>query len=368
MGKKTAIIITIYDPHPNMGNRLQNYAVQNVLCKFNINTTTICFRKSIVNYKWKIKQVMHVLTRFKFTSNQTFWMLFHKQIRAFRDFNTNYISALSINTIKDIPIADYYVFGSDQLWNPQWWNKENPDMEKNIYLGTFADPEKLICFSPSFGRDFIPDEWRDWFQTNLSRFPKFSVREESGKKLIKELTGKDAVVTIDPTLMLEKEEWNEIAVRPQNVGTDEKYILTYFLGGRSERVNSDIERYASQIGAKVIYLFDKEYPEYFLMGPSEFLYLIAHAELILTDSFHACVFSFIYERPFLVYNRQGTDNMMSRMQTLFTKFDLERKYVDSGLENDIFECNYTVGKQRLTEEQTKVISFLKESMHIETES
>ena len=52
------------------------------------------------------------------------------------------------------------------------------------------------------------------------------------------------------------------------------------------------------------------------------------------------------------------------MQTLFTKFDLERKYVGSGLENDIFECNYTVGKERLTEEQTKVISFLKESMHI----
>ena len=101
------------------------------------------------------------------------------------------------------------------------------------------------------------------------------------------------------------------------------------------------------------------------MGPSEFLYLIAHAELILTDSFHACVFSFIYERTFLVYNRQGTDNMMSRMQTLFTKFNLERKYVDSGLENDIFEYDYTVGKKRLVEEQKKVISFLKESMHMQ---
>lgn len=364
MKKRRVVIITIYDPSPNMGNRLQNFAVQNILEGFGLEVQTIAFRKSILNWKVRIKKIINKLTNYRFAKSKFFWKFFLKQVKKFEKFNNEYIKINRIKRIEDIKKVDYYVIGSDQLWNPQWWNKENPDMEKNIYLGTFADPEKLICFSPSFGRDFIPDEWRDWFQTNLSRFPRFSVREESGKKLIKELTGKDAVVTIDPTLMLEKDEWNEIAVRPQNVGTDEKYILTYFLGGRSERVNSDIERYASQIGAKVIYLFDKEYPEYFLMGPSEFLYLIAHAELILTDSFHACVFSFIYERPFLVYNRQGTDNMMSRMQTLFTKFDLERKYVDSGLENDIFECDYTAGKERLLVEQEKVIEFLKKSMNL----
>ena len=368
MNKRSVVIITIYDPSPNMGNRLQNYAVQNILESFGFEVYTIAFRKPILSWKMKTKKVINQLTNYRFVKSNFFWTVVLKQVTEFEKFNNKYIKTSRIKYIKDIKNTDYYVFGSDQLWNPQWWNKENPDMEKNIYLGTFADPEKLICFSPSFGRDFIPDEWRDWFQTNLSRFPRFSVREESGKKLIKELTGKDAVVTIDPTLMLEKEEWNEFAVRPQNVGTDEKYILTYFLGGRSERVNNDIERYASQIGAKVIYLFDKEYPEYFLMGPSEFLYLIAHAELILTDSFHACVFSFIYERPFLVYNRQGANDMMSRMQTLFTKFDLERKYVDSGLENDTFECDYRVGKMLLVEEQRKVISFLKESMHMEKQA
>lgn len=362
MKTKKIDIITIYDPNPNMGNRLQNYAVQKVLEDFDIEVKTIAFRHSALNKKNRFKKMIHEFTKYRFTKNKFFWKFMIEQIEKFNDFNNKYIKTDNINRIGDIQSADYYVLGSDQLWNPQWWNKENPEMEKNIYLGTFAKPEQLVCFSPSFGRDFIPDEWTEWFKHNLSRISRFCVREESGRKLIKELTGKDAVVTIDPTLMLSQKEWNEIAVKPQNIKENEKFILTYFLGGRSERVNKDIQKYANEIGAKVIYLFDQEHPEYFLMGPSEFLYLIAHAKLVLTDSFHACVFSFIYERPFLVYNRVGATGMMSRMETLFTKFDLERKYVDSGLENDIFECDYSAGKKQLEEEQKKLISFLEECM------
>ena len=235
---------------------------------------------------------------------------------------------------------------------------------KNIYFATFANPEQIVCFSPSFGRDFIPEEWRDWFEKQLSRIVNYSIREEAGKKIIKELTGKNAEVTVDPTLMLSQEEWNKIATKPEKLNNNTKYILTYFLGGRSERIDNDIKKYAKQINATVIYLFDQSYPDMFWASPSDFIYLVAHAELILTDSFHACVFSFIYDKPFLVYNRIGATGMMSRMNTLFEKFDLKRKYVDGGLKNDILECDYSKGKEMLKKEQQFLINFLKLSFGI----
>lgn len=104
----------------------------------------------------------------------------------------------------------------------------------------------------------------------------------------------------------------------------------------------------------------------FISGPSEFIYLIEHASLVLTDSFHACVFSFLFNKPFLVYSRQSDnmENMMSRIETFLSKFHLERKYVNSGLINDVMECDYIEGFKQLEIERKKVIEFLKMSMKI----
>ena len=85
----------------------------------------------------------------------------------------------------------------------------------------------------------------------------------------------------------------------------------------------------------------------------------------MTDSFHACVFSFLFEKPFLLYNRVGSCDMMSRLDTLFNKLDLKRKYVDSGLPNEIFECDYSVGYSNLQIERAKARNFLKQALDID---
>ena len=126
-----------------------------------------------------------------------------------------------------------------------------------------------------------------------------------------------------------------------------------------------MKRISEEYHCQVHHILDEQDELLCAADPSEFLWLIENAKVILTDSFHACVFSFIFNRPFLVYERAGADcNMMSRIYTLLTKFDLERKYVDSGLENDIMECNYQEGKKILVSEQKKVYEFLKQSMDI----
>ena len=97
--------------------------------------------------------------------------------------------------------------------------------------------------------------------------------------------------------------------------------------------------------------------------PCEFLWLFDHADLVLTDSFHACIFSFLFNKPFLVYDRNWTDgNMNSRLETLLKKFHLERKYASAGLENDIWEHDYTDGYKQLALERQKATDFLNKAL------
>lgn len=164
-------------------------------------------------------------------------------------------------------------------------------------------------------------------------------------------------------MMLDASEWSKIAEKPKNVDSDVPYILSYFLGGRSERVNNDLQKYAKENNMKVYNLLDYTQPDMAIINPSEFIYMINHAKLVLTDSFHACVFSFLFKIPFLVYPRQGSKvSMMSRIDTLLSKFKLERKYIYSGKKNEIFECNYEEGFAQLKIERNKVIDYLKGEM------
>lgn len=169
---------------------------------------------------------------------------------------------------------------------------------------------------------------------------------------------------IDPTLMLSKQKWLQIANVPKNTDQLGKYVLTYFLGGRSDEVEMHLSNLRKQ-GFQVINLFSETDPEYYAMGPAEFVYLVSKANLILTDSFHACVFSFIFEKPFLVYPRGDNErNMISRLDTLLKKFHLERKYAYSGIKNELFETNYDEGYKQLEIERKKTMDFLKKSLNL----
>lgn len=357
-------IVTIYDPLPNYGNRLQNYAVQSIFEDLDFETVSISYAKSVLPLKAKLKAFLMRLTFYQFTKNAAYWKNFPYKVAVFDKFNRQYIHTLHIKKINQIRNSDYYVVGSDQVWNPSWYSKD--DIKKNLFLLTFTVPSKKICFSPSFGIDVLPNEWKDWFAKYLIEFPHLAVREKSGAKIIKELTGQEAIVTIDPTLMLDRETWNKISRCPKNIDLETPYILTYFLGGRSEKINNDLQLFSKENNFSIYNLLDTSQPELYRTGPSEFIYLIDHANLIVTDSFHACVFSFLFGKPFLVYSREGTQNkMMSRIDTLLETFCLERKYVDSGFPNDLLECDYQKGYEVLSQERKKVMDYLKAAMNIQ---
>lgn len=361
-----AAVVTIYD-WTNYGNRLQNYAVQTVLGSLGCSVETLSFEKPILSGTQKAKALAQKLSGYRLPGNAAYWQLFPVRSRAFADFNRRWIATRTIRSVSQIRPADYYVLGSDQVWNPAWYDDKGCELRKELFLLTFAKPEQKVCFAPSFGVEKLPEKWEPWFRNHLADFPRLSVREEAGAAILKELTGRDAFVMVDPTLMLGREQWDAIAAAPAGVDTEKPYLLTCFLGGRSAKTEQAVRDCAARLGAAVYHLDDLAQPEVYVAGPSEFLYLVAHARLILTDSFHACVFSFLYGKPFVVYDRQDHAGMMSRMETLLKKFDLERKNADSGLPNELLECDYRAGYAVLAKERDKALRFLKASLHLEQE-
>ena len=351
-------IISLYG-NVNYGNKLQNYAVQEVMKKLGYVTEVIYIQSSKNKTKHLVKCIVYQtpLKYLKHSSAKS--LLLFKREQAFRKFCKQYISEKSYRSVEQIQDMDVFVVGSDQVWSPRFMNTINQE----LYFATFAKPEQKLCFSPSFGLDMIPDDWKPIYKQKLATFLKISVREDSGRRIVKELTGKDATVLIDPTMMLGREEWLRFARSPETIDKDEKYILTYFLGDIPRKAQEDIQNAQTIISGKVYRLMDISCPELFSCDPTEFVYMFSRASLVLTDSFHACVFSFLLGRPFLVYEREGARNdMFTRIETLLNTFDLNRKHVGSGLQNDMFEADYELGYIQLEKERQKVLSFLKSSL------
>ena len=103
-------------------------------------------------------------------------------------------------------------------------------------------------------------------------------------------------------MLLSADDWDKVVKKPEQLKTN-KYILNYFLGNLSETRKKEIERIAKDNGCEIINILDKD-GEFYQTGPSEFLYLEKNASLICTDSFHSCVFAILYNRPFVVFDRE----------------------------------------------------------------
>lgn len=352
-------IITINNTAVNYGGILQNYSTYNVIRQLGYNPTTLIYERCTPEKRDLLKEILFRIGLEKFKQNA----LQNRKIRYFNEFRKSYIPSCNVKKTRNLSDKyEYFITGSDQVWNVNWLSCT---LRKEMSFLTFTEKRKKVCFAPSFGIDKIPNEWKKFVTDSLMDMNEISVREEAAAKIVEELTGKKAEILIDPTLMLNKEEWNKISKCPQNIDCRNPYILTYFLGNRTEKIHKDSAEYSNKLNANIYNLMDSSQEDLFLCGPREFLYLVAHAKLILTDSFHACVFSFIFGKPFLVYSREGEEQgMFSRINTLLKKFHLERKYVGSNLKNELLECEYQSGYEILDKEQKKVIDFLKKSMNL----
>lgn len=220
---------------------------------------------------------------------------------------------------------DYFVCGSDQIWNP------NYGTTSDLAFLSFAKG-KNIALAPSFGVSTIPKEVREDFGIWIDGIDSLSVREESGRQIIWELTGREAQVLLDPTMAIEPEQWASMARAPKSQ-LPEKYILTYFLGRVTKDYKKRIKNISQQMGLPVVNLFNIEEPQYYVFDPNEVLFAIQNASIVLTDSFHGSVFSILFQKDFLVFRRdEAGESMHSRLATLLGKFNLEDRLDDGRTE------------------------------------
>lgn len=352
-------IVTIYDPRPNYGNRLQNYAMQEILRDKGFEVTSLSWESELFDsLKQRIKIIINLLTRYKLTKHREYWRSLPLKCASFKKFNKKYIATTKIKCLDDINIeeTDYFVVGSDQVWNAEWYGHDV--IKKNIYLLTFADSKQKIAIAPSFGCDDLPEEWKEWFANGLSNFSFLSVREDAGCKIIKSLTGQDVPVIIDPTLMLETQKWRQLERKAAGIDSKCEYIFAYFLGEVSEEQQTYINGLSGAHKCKVYSIMDTSNKALYASDPAQFLYLIDHAKIVLTDSFHACVFSFLFDKPFVVFRRNGVDTMFSRIETFLKMFHLETRSFNVNMGFDVLTHDYSEGYSALLKERNKENEFL----------
>lgn len=343
-------ILTIID-NDNYGNRLQNYAVQNVLLKEFDNIETIkndAF--SNTREKYLLRKIRNISKNNTYSNNPNRKKNF-QEFNRYINFSKKKVTAFSKNVKYDICFV-----GSDQVWNPFIKRLREVD------LLSFIATSKRISFSASFGINELPKEYHKKLKKEISKFKAISVREEAGKEIIKDVVGrKDVEVLVDPTMLLTAEEWDKVSTKPKMLKSN-KFILNYFLGDLSEKRKKEIDKVAKENNCEVINILDKNSP-FYECGPSEFLYLEKNAFLICTDSFHSSVFAILYKRPFLVFDREdNTISMNSRLETLLSKFKLEdQKYKNKITKKDL-KCDYIESYKILEKERKKSIEWLKNAL------
>ena len=351
---KFGIITLVSD---NYGNKYQNYAVEQILSEYgevetygleNLYNKPISAEKSKIKklnplyirevlisrlmYKYDINRVDYgIIRNLKYAkrNSEKLLMLQKKRSQRFKQFSDEKLHISSIllsreNITKDwVDSIDYFICGSDQIWNP------NYATTSELAFCSFA-PEKTICLSPSFGVSEIPTYRMDDYRCWLKKISTLSVREDAGQKIIKLLTGRNAEILIDPTMLLPIEKWKQLCKAPKEE-LPEHYIVCYFLGRIDKEYYSKIAKFSKSEGLPVIMLFDITTPEYYTYDPAEVLYTIQHAEYVLTDSFHGSVFSILFHKNFYVFTRnEGNINMNSRIETLLEKFELVDRVFNGG--------------------------------------
>lgn len=260
---------------------------------------------------------------------------------------------------KNPPSYDAYCVGSDQVWNPLSYTSLNP------YFLTFA-PNDAVKFSyaSSFGVSGIPSVAVEYFKNGLNNLNNISVREKTGALIVKNLTGRDAMVVADPTLLLTASEW--CTVLNENAVPKEKYILLYVLKD-APYITETALKLSKEKNLKLVRICKGAYKQdsedcpivnILDAGPAEFLGLFKNAEMVLTNSFHGTVFSILFNKDFYTIINRFTNNN-SRQIDLLSQLGIERiKYIDEPFTESV-NLNWKIINKRVADFRQQSINYLK---------
>lgn len=312
----------------NCGSNLQAYALQHKLQQMGHDAELIDYY-----YQPPASKTFSIQNIISFFLDAITGFPKRRQNSRFKKFQEKYYKTSRFydkDSIKENPpVYDLYMSGSDQVWNPRYIKDDT-----NFML-SFADAScRKISYASSFACADIPEEYTEKYADALNQYDYISVREQEGIDIVNKLTGKEAQLSCDPVLLLDKSEWSEIA--GEEKPCKEPYILVYTLAymfNPRPAIYDIIESVQKKLGYKVIYLngikeekFKQKSKVVKDFGPIEFLRWIKNSEIVVTDSFHCTAFSIIFNRPVLGIVK-GANSKDGRLITLLREVGCEKSII-----------------------------------------
>lgn len=361
---KTVYISTFYQ-YDNYGTRLQNYALCHVLNEYGLTVKTISLHSRMDAIKSFAKRMIATVP-LNVRKHQIYRAELCKQ-RVFNEFNKK-LCLTEVN-VKDLRTLDYSnacgLAGSDQIWSPT--HLRNNPRDKELFFLEFLPKEKRFSYAPSFGVSSIPTDMENEYRQALSHFANLSVREQAGQEIIHRVTGQSATIMPDPTFLLSRAEWQNISPINQNKFTTKKYVVKYFLSEHSKAVHDAIQVFRDDHSIDIISIAGNNVKQDdYLVSPDEFVALIRNASYVFTDSFHAAVFSIIFNIPFIVFQRTDV-KQISRIKTLLNTYSLPQSLTtDNNLKfESIFQTEeFSFANETMREERRRGKNYLKTILNI----
>lgn len=284
----------------NYGAALQCYGLSKALTDMGVENELYRYQN------WaRITYGMSVLSRIKYEALKAAKLLLTGGERAkrFNQFRETYIPMTkklygNNDELRGDP-GDYdvYISGSDQIWKPSLFR-----FDYSYFLDFVPEGKKKISFASSFGKAGFEESYKEKCGKLLGEYSHISVREKSGEAIVKDLCGKDAVTSVDPTLLLTKEDWMPLTEKASEKAKNFNGILCYIMPGDS-LVESAIEKLAQKLhektGLPIMRMGIKEHKIFsykknevdIKAGPADFLAYFAGAQYVVTNSFHGTAFS-----------------------------------------------------------------------------
>jgi len=328
-------LLTFHASH-NCGSMLQAYALQTKLIDLGYDVEIINFsnkgQRDLYNIFYKNNNIKNILKN----------ILIFPHLKRIKQNINNYNKFIKDNLklskmlyknnrelIEENLDYDIYVCGSDQIWNITICDGDE------AYFLPFVKKHPKIAYAPSFGAKNIQKYTTDVqkYSNYIKDFSSLSIRENNGKKWIKNLTNIDVPVLLDPTLLIEKKEYEKIE---QPIKLPSKYIF-YYAPGYMESINKFVSKVSKKYNMPVIVFNSKQYyikglkykgfilPE--IENPSSYLWLIKNAQLVFTTSFHGTIFSSIYRKNFWTLKNGGMFGDDDRVKTLVEKLHIEDRLI-----------------------------------------
>ncbi len=327
-------IITMYYKSKNYGGVLQAYALAEYLRNKGFDVEQICYKKTSENALQPAKlsfraRISGLAQKFLMLSINSGLEERNKNFDAFTESIPHSEAVYTdANIIEANKVYDTFITGSDQVWNPIYYNP--------AYFLDFADEnKKCLSYAASIANGKLTDEQKEVFKRHFEKYSAISLRENDGD-VIQDLTDIPVKWVLDPTMLLTKDEWDKVCA-PKMI--NEKYLFCYFLG-RNEVERQIATEFAKKNHLKLVTIphlmgsferSDKGFGDQQILSasPQEFISLIKNAEFVFTDSFHATSFSNIYDKEYFVFQRSGFKGMSSRIYSVCSLFGTQLRFLDT---------------------------------------